>query len=412
MSAGEVAGVVIEPNLAAGSGHWIPHLVALSRTTARRRQKMVLLCEESPPIEIVQELQTCGTEVVPRSGRGRLRPLFVLANVMRHAAQAHRRVAPRNRFAYQTLNLSRALLEADNLRRAAAVEPRSFVVMPTAGECLAGFSAWLGRTAHIRVIHEVYAWNSPLFRALEWICRRGLRYMVVVCPTDSVRRRFVRRSPGATTVVRSFGLAVDADLATATYAAVEGRGERPLTVAVIGQWHRSKDVGTMVEGIVTAGRAARIRFVVAGSHLPGWEALTLAGEAVTVTERALTQAELVAVYRDCDALLVCRRPGTATESGLVLDAARFGLHLILSDHDPDLSRHLRDEDWVSIYRAGDPTALAQLLKDVAGRERPRPAPSAQAKLGMHTADETLDFYDHTWRHLPHAAGAMPGSVTT
>ncbi|MEU2226429.1 hypothetical protein [Streptomyces sp. NPDC018347] len=64
--------------------------------------------------------------------------------------------------------------------------------------------------------------------------------------------------------------------------------------------------------------------------LPGLRVHTVPGP--------VNEAVLRLVY--AAAALVPRRPGTGKESGLVMDAARLGVPLIVSDHDPALTARL------------------------------------------------------------------------
>jgi hypothetical protein len=54
------------------------------------------------------------------------------------------------------------------------------------------------------------------------------------------------------------------------------------------------------------------------------------------------------VYAAADVTLVARHPGTGKESGLVVDAARLGVPLLVSGHDPDAAASI-----------GVPTAASQ-----------------------------------------------------
>lgn len=97
------------------------------------------------------------------------------------------------------------------------------------------------------------------------------------------------------------------------------------------------------------------------------------------------------MYAASDAALVARRPGVAKESGLVVDAVRLGVPLIVSDHDPALTKALAGHDWARLFPTGDGTALADVLRDLAWSPLPPPAESAAAGLGVPTAAEQTAF---------------------
>jgi hypothetical protein len=106
------------------------------------------------------------------------------------------------------------------------------------------------------------------------------------------------------------------------------------------------------------------------------------------------EAVLRLVYGAADAALVARHRGVGKESGLVMDAARLEVPLIVSDHDPDLTSRLRGQSWAQIFTAEDPAALADVLHRLVHTPPERPGPHAPAVLGMWTADEQAHFLTH------------------
>lgn len=71
----------------------------------------------------------------------------------------------------------------------------------------------------------------------------------------------------------------------------------------------------------------------------------------------------------------------------MVDAVRLGVPLIVSDHDPHLTKALAGQDWVRLFPPGDGAALADLLRDLAWAPLPRPT----AALNMPTAAEQTAF---------------------
>ena len=105
----------------------------------------------------------------------------------------------------------------------------------------------------------------------------------------------------------------------------------------------------------------------------------------------LPQPQLRLVYAAADASLVARHAGVGMESGLVLDTARLGVPLIVSDHDEDLTRTLTGQNWARMFPTGDPAALAAELDCLADARIPRPPASAPEVLGMPTAAGQVAF---------------------
>ncbi|MFI7286426.1 hypothetical protein ACIBRY_07180 [Streptomyces anulatus] len=87
------------------------------------------------------------------------------------------------------------------------------------------------------------------------------------------------------------------------------------------------------------------------------------------------------------------------ESGLVMDAARLGIPLAISDHDPDLTARLGGRPWVLTFTTSAPDALAEALHSVIRRPLERPGPEASRLLGMWSAAGQADFLTHTFASL-------------
>jgi glycosyltransferase involved in cell wall biosynthesis len=105
------------------------------------------------------------------------------------------------------------------------------------------------------------------------------------------------------------------------------------------------------------------------------------------------------VYAAVDATLVARRPGVGKESGLVMDAARLGIPLIVSDHDPALTGRLTGQPWAWLFPAGDPAALADVLDRLAAGPPARPGSQAPHMLGMLPAAEQATFLTDAYARL-------------
>lgn len=397
---------VVEPSISASTGHWSGYVLELARAAQCREQRFVLVCEGDVAGGLGADLRDAGAVVLARTGRARLRPMFAASCGLDRIFRVLHRRWPRSKYPYQFLLLARGLSEADNVRRARrAVTASGTVVVTTASEALAGMVGLLSGSSHVRVVHDVYSWHSPLIKLLRRVCHHGLSRVRIVCATEGIRRELVIREPTAVIQVRTFALAGRPGQA----------GSAPVmrrlrVVGLFGAWYRWKDANTIVAGIrLCLQFSTHIQFIIAGSQLPGVDALLadIPPGTVRVVERALEEEELRALYAECDAVVVCRKPGTVLESGLVMDAARYGVHLVCSDHDPALTNLVRAEKWVSLFTAGDPAALAGALGRLASMlVVPLPDEGAEGRLGMESAEAALDFYADLNSIDPNAAESV------
>jgi hypothetical protein len=80
------------------------------------------------------------------------------------------------------------------------------------------------------------------------------------------------------------------------------------------------------------------------------------------------------------------------ESGLVLDAVRYGVPLVISDNDAALTQKLRDARWAALFATGDPASLAAVLDRVGAEPLPRPDADAARSFGLRTGAEMLELF--------------------
>ncbi|MDL2075789.1 hypothetical protein QNN03_04990 [Streptomyces sp. GXMU-J15] len=166
--------------------------------------------------------------------------------------------------------------------------------------------------------------------------------MRVLTPTAAVHDELTTAFPCLPVEVRPFAVADEGDrLADAERSRAReefGIPAAEAAVCLVGGWWPYKD--TNVIGAALARLDAPVHLLVAGSPLDHmvlhqWGALphvrlhTAPGPA--------SEDQIRTVYAACDATLVARRPGVGKESGLVIDAVRLGVPLIVSDHDPQLT---------------------------------------------------------------------------
>lgn len=76
----------------------------------------------------------------------------------------------------------------------------------------------------------------------------------------------------------------------------------------------------------------------------------------------------------------------------MLDAARVGVPLIVSDHDDSLTSLLRGRPWALAFPAGDPDALTETLHTVVRQPPERPGPEAPRLLGYGVDYPERDYF--------------------
>ncbi|WP_432197678.1 hypothetical protein [Streptomyces sp. bgisy027] len=294
------------------------------------------------------------------------------------------------RLPHQVTLLSRCLVEAACVRTGRRLTGGTgTVVVLSASEALHGAVGLLGGP-HLRFVHELVTTEDTALRTLGRLTRRGERRTRALAPTGAVREDLAARFPHLPLQVRPFAVADPADRLTDAdrRRARESFGIPPHEAAVclVGGWWPYKDTGVVDAAL--ARLDVPLHVLVTGApldddRLRAWEAMPHVR--LHTRPGPVPEAVVREVYAASDAALVARRPGVAKESGLVVDAVCLGLPLIVSDHDPALTRALAGHDWVRLFPTGDGAALADVLRDLAWFPLPRPAESAAADLGVPTA---------------------------
>ncbi|MFE9888923.1 hypothetical protein [Streptomyces scopuliridis] len=303
---------------------------------------------------------------------------------------------------HQITLIARCLVEAAALRTARRRCPEAGgVVILSASEALHGAAALLGGLGHVRFVHEVTTAEDAPVRLLGRAARRGARRVTVLCPTAAVRDQLTARFSQLTCGVRAF--AVDDGLRLTDRERDGGReafGIPPsgAVVCLVGGWWPHKDI-TVVDRALA--RLSEPLHVIVTGHLLDEEVLArwqnLPNIRLHLEPGPLSEPVLRLVYAAADAALVARHEGVGKESGLVMDAARYGLPLIVSDHDPHLTAQLKDQPWARIFPAGDPASLARVLTDLVRRPFDLPGAGAPKALGMWGAAEQAAFLTRTAR---------------
>ncbi|MFJ3249088.1 hypothetical protein [Streptomyces sp. NPDC086782] len=296
---------------------------------------------------------------------------------------------------HQATLVGRCLAEVACVRTAHREAEGASVVVLTASEALHGAVGLLGGP-HIRFVHEVNTTEDLPVRLLGRAAGRGRRAVLALTPTAAVGEELSGRFPGLRVQVRPFAVADPTERLTADERdfarASFGVGDDEAAVCLVGGWwpHKDMDVIDRALGwldaplhVLVVGWPLDLGLLKRWSRLPQVRLQVVPGPASPDLVRA--------VYAAADAALVARRPGIAKESGLVIDAVRLGVPLLLSDHDPALTARVGAADWARTFPAGNSARLAILLSDLPRLPLPRPCPRAAAALGVPTAADQADY---------------------
>nr|WSZ99453.1 hypothetical protein OH820_30765 [Streptomyces sp. NBC_00857] len=399
--------VLIEPYAYRLGGHHQHALFAL----AQERPGTVVIAPNGIARQTAAALREVGAQLVTGVTGVRARVMLRAAGLLARLSFTGQRllrsrcwpVAVR-RFPHQITLLARCLVEAAALRAARHRCPEAGgVVILSASEALHGAAALLGGLGHVRFVHEMVTAEDAPVRLLGRAARRGERRVTVLCPTTAVRDQVTARFPQLPCGVRVF--AVDYGLRLADREREGGREAFSIPVAeavvcLVGGWWPHKDISVIDRAL--ARLSEPLHLIVTGhpldeAVLTRWQ--NLPHVRLHTEPGPLNEPVLRLVYAAADAALVARHPGVGKESGLVMDAARYGVPLIVSDHDPHLTAQLRDQLWARIFPAGDPASLAGVLEDLVRAPFDLPGPGAPKALDMWGAAEQAAFLTRTSRAL-------------
>lgn len=397
--------VLIEPYAHQGGGHHQRTLAALAATRPSLVVALGGLNEDLGP------LARSGTRIAAGPAGWTAKILLTAARVAARVSAAGRRAfASRSwpqgvrRFPHQVTLLTRCLTEAACLRTARHLAPQAAaVVILSASEALHGAAALLGGVPHLRFVHEVVTTEDRPVRWLGRIAFSGEKRVIVLYPTTAVHEQFTAAFPRLPGQVRPFAVDDGRRLTDAERDGARAAFTIPAdarAVCLVGGWWPYKDIATIDTAL--ARLTTPLHVLVCGTPLDDtaldrWHQLPH-GRLHTVPGPVADEV-LRLVYAAADAALVARKPGVGKESGLVMDAARLGVPLIVSAHDPELSARLAGEPWVRLFPAGDPDALAETLDHLTAEVPARPGPSAPGVLGMYPAAEQAAFLTDTYTRL-------------
>lgn len=384
--------VLIEPYAYRLDGHHLRTLVAL----ARARPGALVIAPNGIAREAASGLREARARLVTAAAGPGGGLLLRAAGVLARLSWAGQRIVRHRRWPRQLTMLARCLVEAAALRTARRLAPDAqTVVILSANEALHGAAAVLGGTPHLRFVHQAGAEDGQLVRVLERLARRAERRVVALCPTEAVREQTASRFPGVAAQVR---VAMVDDSRPLTEGEREGGRlafslpPAAAVVCLVGGWWPHKDITLIDQALALVTEPLHV--IVTGHPLDEqilarWQ--TLPKTTVHIEPGPLSEPVLRLIYAAADATLVARHPGTAVVPGGVMDAARYGVPLILSGHDPHLTARLKSEPWVRLFTAGDPHALAAALEDLAHRPLPLPGQQAPRQMDMPTAEEQAAF---------------------
>ncbi|MEV8335066.1 hypothetical protein [Streptomyces niveus] len=399
--------VLVEPYAYRLGGHHQHALLAL----ARARRGTVVIAPNGIARQTAAALREATAEVVTGGAGVRARVMLRAAGLLARLSWAGQRLFRSARWPlavrrspHQITLLARCLVEAAALRTARRRCPEAAgVVILSASEALHGAAALLGGLGHVRFVHELVTAEDTAVRLLGRVTRRGERRVTVLCPTAAVRDQFTARFPQLTCGVRVF--AVD-DGRRLTEGERNGGREAfsipaaEAVVCLVGGWWPHKDI-TVIDRALA--RLTEPLHVIVTGHPLDHEVLArwqnLPNIRLHTEPGPLSEPVLRLVYAASDAALVARHEGVGKESGLVMDTARYGVPLIVSDHDPHLTERLFHQPWVRIFRSGDPASLAWVLTDLVHRPFHLPGPGAPKILDMWDAAEQAAFLTRTARAL-------------
>ncbi|MEV0599859.1 hypothetical protein AB0I82_11255 [Streptomyces sp. NPDC050315] len=391
--------VLIEPYAHRAGGHYQHTLVAL----ARARPGSLVIAPNGIAHETIATLHTARARLVTAPTGAFAATLFSTARLFRRLSVSGQRIfrsrrwpRPVRRLPHQITLLARCLVEAAALRTARCLAPSAgAVVILTASEALHGAAALLGGHSHLRFIHEAVTAEDAPVRLLGRLARRGEKRVLALYPTAAVRGQIAPVFPHLAGEVRPFAIDDGQRLTDAERDGGRTAFDIPLgetAVCLVGSWWPYKNIDVIDAALAQLKQP--LHLVVTGSLLDNavlarWRALPHVR--LHTVPGPVCEAVVRLVYAAADAALVARYPGVGKESGLVMDTARYGVPLIVSDHDPDLTARLSGQPWARVFAATSPVDLAEVLHRTIHEPHPRPGPQAARLLGMPTAAEQADF---------------------
>ncbi|MFF1484567.1 glycosyltransferase [Streptomyces sp. NPDC058319] len=399
--------VLIEPYADRLGGHPQRTLAALAAASPGS----MVIAPHGMAAEAMAALRETGARLVTAPAGCRAAVLFAVGRFAAGVSAAGQRVFGSRRWSrvlrrlpHQVTLVARCLTEASALRSARRLQPAAeAVVILTASEALHGAAALLGGQPHLRFVHEQVTTEDTVVRWLGRLARRGENQVIALAPTRAVGDQLTASFPGLPAIVAPFAVDDGRRLTDAERdggRAAFGIPAVEAVVCLVGGWWAYKDIETI--DVALARLKEPLHLVVTGHPLDEqvlerWRSLPCLR--LHTVPGPVTDSVLQLVYATADAALVARRPGIGKESGLVMDAARLGVPVIVSEHDPILTARLHGRPWALLFPAGDPDALTEALHTVIRQPPEPPGPDAPALLGMRSAAEQAALLTRTFASL-------------
>lgn len=394
--------VLVEVFADRAAGHYGDNLVRLARAAIAAGREVTAVCVQGVHPQIRGALEASGVEVIDRPIGLVARAMLAGSRLLRPVHSATVRVAgrtllpPRVRYVAKSMTEVAALRTAG--RKSTAAGKKGTVVLLTACQALTATTAALSGVAHIRLVHDVGVPEGPALRALERAFARGADQAVLVCTTDAVRSSLLARHHRLHAVVQPFTVD-DPDM----YLSPEERGparnalgigEDEFAACMVGGWWDYKDIDVVVRALEALSRP--VALVLVGNPMQPErleQPAAAGGGRLVALQGSVTESELRQVYAASDCALVTRVPGFNREASTVYDATRYGVPLIVTDHDPSMHDRLAAEESVRLVPAGDSDALAAALHALGASPLPRPDGGASGRLGLVTGESKVRYFE-------------------
>jgi hypothetical protein len=393
--------VLIEPHAANRGGHWSKALPLLAAAATAAGRRCVVIGAAGVHPELRAEVEERGADVLehPAASVGLAAVLLAGGRLLDRLHASLQPRIPHRLLPYQLQRFGRCLTEAGSLRiaRDAVGRDGGTTVILTASDTLPALAVALGGMSHVRYLHDVPGSESRSIRVVERLLRPMLRRTAAVCPTDTIAEALHDAYPTISSSTQTFAL-LDPDAYVSEPEREAARSELKLPPSVrvgslIGGWWRAKDPTTLVRALASVSEP--FVMLVAGYRMDAGvlEQMRAAhrGE-LRVVDKQLSGEELRRIYAASDFTIVSRH-ANGKESGIAFDAISYGVPVIVSDHEPGLTRAFGGKPWARVFRSGDPEQLAQALGEASTGGLPRPPRSVAHELGMLDAGEMLSSLD-------------------
>lgn len=388
---------LVELNAHARNGHWADSLLQLAEAASGRFKTAVIVSRVSPDWLRVELDRLQVDTHIPKLKSFADVVLFLCICLIRWLGAAGRRCTPASRFIQDLRLFGTALHEALLLRSTTSRVPHQAIdlrFLLSGGGPFVGLVQRLSDAPHVRVVHDPEMPTTAIGRYINDFWRKEHGKVLALCPTAAVERELRNGGFFGTTNVQPFAMRDprqyigEEERRVARQYFNVSTGET--VICLVGGWWAGKDIETVARALTLI--TSRLHIVIAGYPVDETllqEMLKVSPSRFTVWNRGLGSEELRRVYAAADASIVSRQRAVGKESGLVMDAVKFGVPLILSECDDGLREQIRQFSWVAFFRSRDAGDLARTLDLIAANPLPRPPKGAAENLGLRTPNEIL-----------------------